>query len=260
MADAQFWGLIGLLDGVVTPDSLDVLRDAVLSLSPAEIEAFDAHLADCVDRLAGVDLRYNAEEVALGDARRALDLAAVGAGREVYEAVLAHREGPVRVPLLAEFALELSDVARHAYEDKTDSAWPDSNLWEEVGRLQVVSAYFPQEPLPESSFILGAQIAMERWCASAVYADAVLALGYHALWCVGSVYDAQLSGAKRGTRSRTRAGGGVVHVDFTIDMDDVPDDSVAAGERFVVELIDKLARRFRLPTAAETLAPPFTLG
>jgi hypothetical protein len=254
MALDAFWQLISHLGGEVTDESLDGLRGVLRDMSREHIRAFQARLDERAARLAEVELRYPGEGAAVGDGRLALVLAVIAAGPDTFDEVLASGGGPVDVPLLAAFALELDDVAREAYEDKTGEPWPEPGFWESIGAMRVVTAYFPQEGLPHSEFVAGAKSVTERWQSSSVYAQAVRALGYHAFWCLGTVYDPKFPEPKRGTRWWSRAGDGAIKVNFFIDHDDLDDVSAEAGERFVCGLIDKLAKRWGLPGADETLS------
>lgn len=100
MTEDQFWELVGLLGGVVGDEPVELLTEALSGLDPQKVEAFCAHLASAIRRLARLPLEGLAvADVSdlggpalplVGDALEFFLYAVVAAGHESYERVLAH--------------------------------------------------------------------------------------------------------------------------------------------------------------------------
>lgn len=252
----RYWELIDGIGGAVSRTGLLRLGDQLKSLGKTGILAFHEHLERSTAALQDVRLCHPDGAVGVGDARRALELATVAAGRERYEEILATTDEDVVLGKEVGCALEIDDLIRESYESLGE-AWPNIDVWRDVGGRQVVTAYFPREDTPDNACIRAMRQSLARVESSPTYQHAVSAAGFHAMWCLGWVRDADPDFAgPRGSRWRSRVGNGVIEVDFFVDLDAFDVDDAAAGEAFVRGLIDYLSRRHSLPKASDVLGKP----
>lgn len=251
MTTDQFWAIITSLQGVVTEASVSRLSAALRALKPADLVAYQTHLDRHLASLEGVELRHSDDTVAVGTARRALEMVVIARGREHLEHVVAGG-APVPDPSDGEHALDLESLAREIYEEG-GRLWPDVETWRRLGEISVVSASIVYEPAPQTTFVTAVRALLERWSSSAAYADAVLDQGLYAFCCYGAfVYPGDPWGWKPGTRWSSRKGGGGLEVDFTADLTEF-DDTAEAAETFLRTMVDDLAAKCGLPTASVVL-------
>lgn len=256
LSRGRFYTTLGVMAGEIDPERLDALRATLRGLTARELAGFHVALEREVERLDDAVLCYDDGVPAIGDGLRALQLAVVASGRDEVDRLVRAR-GPVVVLAPAEFALELAEVAFEICEEKGES-WPliyTGDFYDDAGGVVVLSVHILALPIPGDECSRRVSDLLSIWNSSKVYAEAVLANGMRAFRCYGAIYSKDAAWGPPGTRWHASQVSGVVEVNFTLDITELPTLDAAAGEQYVRHLVDRCARRWALPGADETLGP-----